>query len=343
MAERLDREARAVAHIGEVLDGRYRLEGVIGLGGTATVYRARQIRADRLVAVKVIELRSDSRRATTRRFLNEARVIGGLRHPNTVTVHDFGTLPDGRLFMAMELIEGEPLSAAIDSGPLPVGRALRIAIDVCDALEEAHFGGVVHRDLKPANILLECSPNRLEVARVVDFGLARIVEDHDRITRTGVVNGTPAYLSPEQCRSESVDGRADIYALGVVLFEMLTGRRPFDSLTPTGYLYHHVSTPPPDIGEVAPHLPPVLDPLIAGMMAKARDDRPGDVGAVRDVLRRALRRLELDGRGTTLDLQPPVHPEAKPKSRPAIPIPPRRAAWVAGAAIAAAVTFALWL
>jgi serine/threonine-protein kinase len=235
--------------LGTTVADRYVIVGRVGAGGMGTVYRAEQAGMGREVALKV--LRKDLGRDpdTAARFHREARTLSQLKHPNTVTVFDFGQTSDRLLFLAMELLEGEMLSSRIKrDGPLDVLFATRTACGVLRSLDEAHARGIVHRDLKPDNIFLAkvhgVQPDESEVVKVVDFGIAKIRDGERGIdalqTQEGTVFGTPRYMSPEQAQGKPIDGRSDLYAVGVLLFHMLTGRPPFTDDDAVIVMAHHI-------------------------------------------------------------------------------------------------------
>jgi tRNA A-37 threonylcarbamoyl transferase component Bud32 len=235
--------------LGKIVDRRYEVEAVIGEGGMGRVYRVRHVSLGKRFALKALrqDLATDTEIAT--RFIHEARTAASVAHPGLVQISDFGHLPTGQAYFVMELLEGLPLSALLRRyGALPVGRAVQLAAKVADALAAAHAAGVVHRDLKPDNIHVRPLDEQDEV-KIVDFGLAKVIGSR-RLTRDGVVFGTPYYMSPEQASGEPTDHRADIYALGIVLYEMLTGRVPFEADTYMGVLTKHISMKPIPPSEV---------------------------------------------------------------------------------------------
>jgi len=248
--------------------GHYQATAVIGRGGMATVYRAFDSRFDREVAIKVLPrefLHDPSFRA---RFQREAKIIGSLEHGAIVPVHDFGE-DDGQPYLVMRLMTGGSLEQKILAGPLSLAEAARIISGIAPALDEAHAKGVVHRDLKPANILFD----QHDEPFLADFGIAR--QTHS-VTLTGpaVTVGTPAYMSPEQGRGDpGVDGQSDIYSLGAILFEMLSGRVPYEGETPTGQIIRHITDPVPNILELCRDLPSDCQVVIDRAMAKKKEDR----------------------------------------------------------------------
>ncbi len=279
---------------GQVLNGKYRLGACLGRGGFGAVYEATHLlaRADR--AVKVIHRNRQADPASYRLFLNEARAVMRLDTPRAVLVHDVDTSQDGRLFIVMELLRGRSLRDHLRNhlrSRLPVAEAVRLATQVCEALQAAHARGVIHRDLKPGNVMLVPGPGGGLDAKVVDFGIARLYS----LTNTGETStelhlgstGTPPYMSLEQCRGLDVDGRSDLYSLGVMLYEMLAGRTPFRSNTDQGYLIAHVTETPRPPSTVCPAagIPPDLDRLVLSLLAKSPADRFRDAATVATALK----------------------------------------------------------
>ena len=266
--------------LGALLGGRFRILGRIGVGAMGTVYRANQASVNRLVALKV--LRPDLNRdpETTTRFYREARATSLLKHPNTVTVHDFGETEDGCLFIAMELLEGRLLSELLrKEGAQQVSRAVKIAIQVARSLAEAHRKGIVHRDLKPDNIMLAQVEGQ-EVVKVLDFGIAKVMSDHDGLdafeTQAGTVFGTPRYMSPEQAQSKPLDARSDLYALGVIFYQLLTGHAPFEDDDAVVVMARHIKSQPRRPRDVRPDvaIPSQIEGLVMRLLEKDRAKRP---------------------------------------------------------------------
>ncbi len=221
---------------GREIAGRYRIGAKLGEGGMGAVSRAEQIALKRAVALKLLRPEMSRNPLLLRRFNAEAELVAKLSHPNTVTIYDYGQDADGSLFIAMELIEGPSLRRVLrESGPLPVPRALAIAAQLAASLADAHAHGIIHRDLKPDNAMLQERGKERDVVRVLDFGIAKLRDDsratQQMMTQAGDMLGTPQYMAPEQIRGEDIDGRTDVYALGCILYEMVTGRMPFEAVT----------------------------------------------------------------------------------------------------------------
>ncbi|MCA9531362.1 MAG: protein kinase [Myxococcales bacterium] len=277
--------------IGRTIGGSYTLQQVVGVGGMGRVYRAEQGTLGRTVAVKVIHPHLLSDEQTVARFYQEARAASRLNHPNSVSIIDFGRTDDGVLFLVMEFLKGRDLALVMrDDGPLPFARICDLLMATLDALGEAHLHDIVHRDLKPENVIVGRTRTGRDTVRVVDFGLATIVGGGDSsITTPGMVCGTPDYMSPEQGRGELVDGRGDIYAAGVMLFELLTERLPYIDDTPTKVVLKHINAAVPDPREVTPYrgIPPALAEITMRALAKDPAERFQSAEAMRDALRAA--------------------------------------------------------
>ncbi len=270
--------------LGLVVEGRYRIESVIGQGSAGTVYKAIQELIGREVAIKVLHDYLVSDEEFIKRFRQEAKASSRLSHPNIITIYDFGVLPKtGRPYIAMDLLRGTPLSEMIaDRGYLPMDEAIPILSQVCAALAEAHRQGVVHRDVKPENIVLVERSGQKMFPIVVDFGIARLVQEESdvaKITRTGTVCGSPTYMSPEQCTSSKVDHRSDIYSVGIVIYEALTGTVPFMSDELAKVMAMHLTDPPTPLNKVRPDLqfPDMLERVVAKALSKSPDDRFQDM------------------------------------------------------------------
>ncbi|MEV8210223.1 serine/threonine-protein kinase [Streptomyces sp. NPDC079189] len=276
----------------QLLGSRYRLVRELGKGGMGQVWEARDERLGRPIAVKVISLlagggsRGDEARA---RFQREAKITAGLHHPNIVTVHDLGeTGPedDRAPFLVMEMVRGEGLDEVLRRGAVGLPKAAKWAAQICDALAEAHGAGILHRDIKPSNILITSS----DAVKVLDFGIARAADPYataDRLTRTGFIVGTPPYMAPEQARGLP-EPASDLYALGCLLFELITGRLPFEAPDTVGYLSAHLTQDPPTPSSVSTGIPPVWDDLLLILLRKDPAKRYPNAAA----LALALRQLD---------------------------------------------------
>ncbi|MEU0516180.1 Stk1 family PASTA domain-containing Ser/Thr kinase [Streptosporangium sp. NPDC006007] len=261
--------------VGKLLDGRYRVESRIARGGMATVYLALDVRLDRTVAVKVMHRSLAEDPSFVRRFIGEAKSVASLSHPNVVHVFDQGTDGDN-VYLSMEYVPGRTLRDVLRTrGRLPAREALEVMIPVLAALGAAHQAGLIHRDVKPENVLL-ADDGRI---KVVDFGLARAIEATNQ-TRTGVMIGTIGYMSPEQVTAGSADARSDVYAAGIMLFELLTGRQPYEGDTPMSVAYRHVHDTVPVPSTLLPGTSPLLDTLVAQATARDPANRPVDATAL---------------------------------------------------------------
>ncbi|WP_431679342.1 protein kinase domain-containing protein [Kitasatospora sp. KL5] len=292
--------------IGRALNGRYELTEILGVGGMATVYRAVDHQLGRQVAVKVLNggLADDPRFAE--RFGREAQHAAMLVHPRIVMVFDSG-LDQGSPYIVMELVQGRTLGRLLaEQGVLPVDRAVGIAAAVCEALEVAHGAGLVHRDVKPGNIMIADDGG----VKVVDFGIARAnASAGQQLTQSASVLGTASYFSPEQATAAPLDGRSDLYAVGCVLMEMLTGAPPFGGDTPVAIAFKHVSEQPAPASLRRPEVPPALDVAVMRLLSKNADDRPATAATARAELLAAVpvaadRTSELLGAAT--QMLPPV-------------------------------------
>jgi serine/threonine-protein kinase len=264
--------------IGTIVGERYRIVSRIGVGGMGAVYRAEHTMMRRDLAIKVLLPELGGKEEFARRFEREAESASRLTHPNIITVTDFGRTPEGSLFLVMEFLAGESLSSAIASGPMPPARALAIMRQILRALEHAHAAGVVHRDLKPENIMLVERDGQVDVVKILDFGIAKVTlpqSSGEALTQAGVIFGTPEYLSPEQALGEAVDARADIYAAGIILYEMLAGRRPFESEDKVKIISMHLAHAPPRIRDVSPSVDPPLplEQAVMQSLEKSREHR----------------------------------------------------------------------
>jgi serine/threonine protein kinase/Tfp pilus assembly protein PilF len=259
-----------------IADGRYEVIEKLGEGAMGEVYRARQVAVGRLVALKLIHSASTRSTEVAARFQREMKLSAKIEHANTIRVYDFGTW-QGQLYIAMELVRGKSLRAELEqSGPLPLARIVRIATQVARGLSAAHAEDVVHRDLKPDNVMLVEQYGERDLVKVLDFGIAKSLSEPDeaRMTGQGAIIGTPQYMSPEQSMGQRLDERSDLYSLGIMLFEMATGRVPFDAPSITAMLVAHATQEPPALASVLPDVHPGLAQLVSELLQKDPNARP---------------------------------------------------------------------
>jgi hypothetical protein len=323
--------------IGQTFKGTYFIEMHIGGGGMGDVYRARHVTLDVPFALKILKRALLHDPAIVQRFHREARAASQLRHPNIVNVTDFGQTEDGTLYMVMEYVAGRSLARVIaEEFPLSEQRVVHVGQQVLSALAEAHANRVLHRDLKPENVMLEPRRNEPDVAKVLDFGIAKIQVPGERgatLTQAGLVCGTPGYMSPEQWSGEELDARSDLYSVGVILYEMLTRRLPFEAQTPMELVRKHLTeqvVPPSRLRDGAA-VSPDLEGLVLRALSVAREDRPASAEVMRDDLlacvlspERALGSQELDAQRTVvLPRRTPAGQEASratPSAAATVPI-----------------------
>jgi serine/threonine-protein kinase len=268
--------------IGQLIEGKYAVDRLVGEGGMGKVYGGRNVRTESPVAIKTLipELVKDA--TLVKRFEIEAKAASNLHHPNTIRIFDFGEHA-GMLFMVMELLNGASLEGTLrKEGKLEPRRVLRIMNQVCRSLSEAHSLGLVHRDLKPDNIFLNRAGGEADFVKVLDFGVAKLKDNRygqATLTQAGMIFGTPVYMSPEQARAFDIDGRSDIYALGVIMYECLTGKPPFEASDPVAILIQHVQEPPPPFRERNPSTPdmPEVEAMVMRCLRKKPDERYGSV------------------------------------------------------------------
>ncbi len=267
--------------------GRYRIESVLGRGGMGVVYRARDERLDRIVALKVLSDERATDAGFRERFLRESRLLASLDHPNIVPVFEADEA-DGELYIAMRFVQGPELGRIIErDGPMAPSRAVAIIAQVADALDAAHATGLVHRDIKPANILVVSGPSS-DHAYLTDFGLTKMAGASTGLTQAGQFVGTPGYVAPEQIQGRGVDHRSDVYALGCVLYDCLTGSVPYPRDSTMASLWAHVHEVPPRPSDVRPGLPLTFDAVIARALAKAPDERYQTAGGLALAARKAI-------------------------------------------------------
>lgn len=273
--------------LGTTVSGRYEVRRQLGVGGFGVVYLAHQTTIDRPVAVKVLARHAAADAEVRKRFLNEARAISRLNSPFTVRLIDFGSLDDGRLFMVTEFIDGETLDAIAKHGKIAVADSVRIADQICQSLHEAHGLGIIHRDLKPQNVMRQRIADEW-IVKVLDFGIAKLGET-GTLTAANSVLGTPQYMSPEQARGEIVDPRSDLYSLGVLLYELVAGKPPFQGGTVSSLLYRHIHEAPAWLSEAAlpASVPPALEAVVMRLLSKRVEDRFQSAREVQDALANA--------------------------------------------------------
>ena len=270
--------------VGQTIGGRYRIERLLGEGGMGAVYEAEHTLMHKRVAVKVLHAEMSQMSEVVARFEREAMAAAHIEHPNVATATDFGKLDDGSFFLVLEFVEGQSLREAIKKGPFPAARAVRIARQIASALSRAHGLGIVHRDLKPENVMLVARDGDEDFVKVLDFGIAKVpVGDiapkssagEKALTQVGMIYGTPEYMPPEQALGEAVDRRADLYSLGVILYEMMSGKRPFDDESKVKLLGMHITAPVPPLPAEL-QVPAELESLIQKLLAKDPKDRPAE-------------------------------------------------------------------
>lgn len=280
----------AVSLLGKTLNQKYHLEARLGRGGMGTVYRARRVQIRDTVAVKILHPDYVTDARVVERFHRESQAAARLKHPNAVSVYDTGVSEEGLLYIVMEFVEGRTLRDFIrQRSPLTPAMAAEITRQVCAALDEAHRQGVVHRDLKPENINVQQTQQELHV-KVLDFGVASLSDlSAHKLTQSGSVVGTPHYMSPEHCRGEELDGRSDVYSMGIVLFEMLTGSVPFNSPTTSALVIQHVTQPPPPLRSINLSISPAVEAVVLRALEKRPEDRQPTAGALAQELSAAVK------------------------------------------------------
>jgi serine/threonine protein kinase len=289
-----NQSAEVDPRIGLVLDSKYELLQRLGEGGMGTVYRARRLHIGDDVAVKLLSRDVTRDRQALERFRREARSAASIRHPNVISIHDFNDQSDvddrSEAYIVMELVKGESLRHLLErEGRLRPERAVKLMLDICAGVGVAHRQGLLHRDLKPDNVIVSppAHDGEDETAKVVDFGLAKVRDDVSPLTQTGTLMGTLYYMSPEQCRGEELDARTDVYSLGAMLYEMVSGAPPFRANNFTGLITKHLNEAPPTL-DASLGIPPALSGICFRSLAKSRDQRPADAIILSQELQRAL-------------------------------------------------------
>jgi serine/threonine-protein kinase len=318
-------------YLGRDIAGQFRVLEKIGSGGMGAVYKAEQPEMRRFVAIKILHSRYLSRQDLVTRFKREARAMSHLSHPNTARVFLYGQLDDGACYFVMEYLEGRNLAQHVrKEGPMDPHRAINVMIQTCGALEEAHRSGIVHRDLKPENIFLTSQGGIADFPKVLDFGLAKISERQMRpgsliLTQEGMVFGTPEFMSPEQARGETLDGRSDIYSLGIILYELLTGKLPFEAGQPMEFIQKHIKETPIPLSERAPDrtFPDGLEAVMNRALAKSPEHRFASAAEFANALKMVARGRVMTGALRALpEAPPPADPEPPPSQAPPAPGPP---------------------
>jgi serine/threonine protein kinase len=325
--------------------GPYRIITQIGKGGMANVYKAYQASVDRYVAIKVLPSQLAESQEFATRFHQEARIIAKLEHPHILPVFDYGE-SDGVAYFVMRYLEAGTLRDKMEAGrPLPIKDIDRIFTQLADALSYAHSFGIIHRDLKPANALIDSHGNIF----LTDFGIAKLLESASpRLTQTDAIMGTPAYISPEQAQSQPVDQRADIYSLGIILYEMVTGSVPFVADTPLAVLFKHISDPLPLPSRVKPDIPPSIEQVILKALAKDPKDRFSTADEFVTAWKHALEETEVVRRAPETTSTPtrstvPADPtQRKPAPvKPAVPKSGMPTGWIIGCLVGACLLFSV--
>jgi eukaryotic-like serine/threonine-protein kinase len=325
------RPGGAESLVGSVISGRYLIERLIGEGGMGAVYQAEHTHMRKRMAVKVLHPEMSRLSEVVARFEREAMVAAHIDHPNVAAATDFGKLEDGSFFLVLEYVEGRSLRDAITEGRFELGRAIHVARQMASALGRAHSLGIVHRDLKPENVMLVARENDPDFAKVLDFGIAKVPVGElsgepktpgQALTQLGMVYGTPEYMAPEQALGQPVDLRADLYALGVILFEMIAGERPYDHSSKVALLGMHVTAPIPRMGDRVPdaNVPPEIEAIVSQLLAKEATARFNDARELIEALDAAA--ASLAARGVIAD-QPPPQSLVQPTtgSSPRISVP----------------------
>ncbi|HEY8208736.1 MAG TPA: protein kinase [Myxococcaceae bacterium] len=320
--------------IGRLIAKKFRVESLLGEGGMGRVYKAKQVALDKMVVLKVLRQSLQSDERTVARFQREAKAASRLNHPNSISMMDFGQAEDGSLYIAMEFVAGRDLHDILSKEwPLPEARVVRIVGQVLSALADAHLAGVIHRDLKPENIMVEQRRGESDFVKVLDFGIAKVLdtnEDGPALTRAGFVCGTPEYMSPEQARGAALDPRSDLYAVGVILYQLTTGMLPFDADSAVGYATKHLmeEPAPPSVRRPEAKISPAMEALIFRALSKDPAGRPQTADDFRaellatqgGIARTSTAGLRASGLATPMDMGRTATPSAPTKQERTLPI-----------------------
>jgi eukaryotic-like serine/threonine-protein kinase len=313
---------QAPSLIGEVLDGRYKITRKLGEGGMGEVFAAEHVHIEKRFAVKLLRPEIVSNAEAVQRFRQEARSASSIGHRNIIAIEDFGQLPDGRIYMCMELLNGAALNDLIQT-PIAVDRLLNILIQTGHGLAAAHAKGIIHRDMKPENIFVTIGVNQEDVPKLLDFGIAKVAgnDGQNNLTRTGTIFGTPFYMAPEQALGNPVDARTDVYAMGVIMYEMFAGSLPFQGESFMGILTQHITTEPEPVAQRAAkagrQLPMGLAEIITRCMQKNPAQRYGTMDELVNALIQIYRGIAGPGMSTYMEAFP-----VGPSGRHAVPTPP---------------------
>jgi serine/threonine-protein kinase len=290
--------------IGRTIKGRYQIVKKLGEGGMGKVYLAEQVNIGRKVALKVLQVAYANADEYVARFRREAKLAASLNHPNIVTIYDFDQSEDGSLFLAMEYIEGRSLSEVIrGDAPLGINRVVRLGVQIAEGLGAAHRAGVIHRDIKPDNVMVFGGGGEEQI-KLMDFGIARLRDASatTHLTQTGMIMGTPSYMAPEQAEGKEITASTDLYAWGIVFYEMLSGRVPFTASTPAAVLIKHLQETPQPLRELRQEIPEALQRIVNQALEKKPERRQGDMS----VIIAGLRQIDLE--------REKPRPEAVPKT-----------------------------
>ncbi|MBM4388271.1 MAG: serine/threonine protein kinase, partial [Deltaproteobacteria bacterium] len=281
---------------GRIINGKYRIDEFIGKGGMGTVFRATNLVINQKVAIKIMQKELVESDEQVKRFINEARVTAQLEHPNTLKVYDFGETEDGLLYIVMEYLKGKTLAKVVtEEGALSQERVIDIVISIARSLSEAHEKGLVHRDLKSENIMLLDFKGQKDFVKVLDFGIAKIVagdKNEPSLTKKGMTVGSPSFMSPEQVLGNSLDGRSDLYSLGIIMYQTLSGKLPFTGENPVSILLAHLNNDAPDF-PAGVRINKRLKEIVFSMLSKDAEARPGSADALIEMLEKVKQELSL--------------------------------------------------